>query len=639
MLRRAFTSPLARTSAAATAAASTAAKFAATSQLCTGQRGWAYKPRTREYQFVMEEVFGFYKHYEAMGKSEDWNKDSVDQLFEAATTLTTQQLVPLYSSGDLEGCKLKDGLVTTPKGFKEAYKSFVEGGWCGINFPTENGGLGAPPSTGIFLREIFATGNWSFSMYPGLSAGAAQTLLEHGNKEQKERYLTKLVSGEWSGTMCLTEPHCGTDLAQCKTKAEPQADGTYKVTGTKIFISSGDHDLADNIVHIVLAKLPDAPSGTKGISLFLIPRHVVKADGTLEAKKNITCVRLENKMGIHGNATCQLAFDNSVAYLIGKPHDGMRQMFTFMNTARVGTAMQGIAHAELAFQGARAYAAERGSMRSISGTKNPERANDLIIHHPPVKNMVLFGKAISEAGRCLIGEMAMILDRYTAAKNEEERAVWDEKLGILTPIAKAALTELGLEAASHACQVYGGHGYIRENLVEQNLRDARISTLYEGTTQIQALDLIGRKVMLSKKNELGKFQQKVISLAMQNVMDTGILGMNSRALLKAAINWRCAPLLLKLMAAKNRDAVANSAVDFTMYSGYVVLGYYWLRMATVAKKKVDKKEDPDGFYQQKIDTCDYYFNYIFPRVRTHGRQMFNDPKILDRIKNDNLFNF
>lgn len=627
MLRRAFTSP---------ALATTATAAFASGVCVTSARSWSYKPRLREYDFVLDEVIGVYKHYGALGKGEEWNKESVGAVLEATATLCSEKFQPLNASGDREGCKLKDGIVTTPKGFKDAYDAFVQAGHTGLSFPAEFGGAGAPPSLGIMTREMVATANWSFGMYPGLSAGAANTLLEHGSKEQKETYLTKLISGVWAGTMCLTEPHCGTDLAQCKSKADPAGDGSYKLNGTKIFISSGDHDLTDNIVHIVLAKLPDAPSGTKGISLFLVPRNVVKADGTLEKKKNVNCVRLENKMGIHGNATCQLAFENSVAYLIGKPHDGMRQMFTFMNTARVGTAMQGCAHAELAFQGSRAYALERGSMRSLSGTKDRERPNDLIIHHCPVKSMVLFGKAVSEAGRCMIADMAMIVDRMEHAKSDEEKAMWDEKLGIMTPIAKATLTELGQEAAIHGMQVYGGHGYIYENGMEQNLRDARISTLYEGTTQIQALDLIGRKVMLSKKNELGKLQQKVIAVAMQNVMDRSTVGMNSRAMLRACMNWRVAPLLLKVMAAKNRDAVSNSSVDFQMYSGYIMLGYYWLRMATVAKKKVEKKEDPDGFYQQKIDMCDYYFNFIFPRIRTHGRIMFTDPTILTKIKNDNI---
>lgn len=627
MLRRSFSST---SISAATSATATTAVLAASA------RTWTYKPRMREYSFLFEEVLGLYKHYEALGIADVANKETVDTFMEASSQLCTSVYFPLYASADVEGVKLKDGVVTTPKGFKEAYDQFVQGGWMGVSFPEEHGGQGLPPSVALFTREMLATANWSFGMYPGLSAGAANTLLEHGSKEQQATYLTKLVSGQWAGTMCLTEPHCGTDLAQCKTKAEPLGDGKYKINGTKIFISSGDHDLTENIVHIVLAKLPDAPSGTKGISLFLVPRNVVNADGSLEAKKNVACVRLENKMGIHGSATCQLGFEDSVGYLIGAPHDGMRQMFTFMNTARVGTAMEGVAHSELAFQAALAYARERTSMRALSGKKNPEKTADAIIHHMPVKHMVLFAKAVSEAGRCLIGDMAMIVDRYTLAKSPEERDKWDEKLGIITPIAKATLTELGLEASNHAMQVYGGHGYIRENGVEQIARDARISTLYEGTTQVQALDLIGRKVMLAKKNEIGQYQAKIRSQAMKNIFDTGVLGQCSRTLLKQTIAWQASIPLLKVLALRNRDQVSSASVDFTYLSGYITLGYYWLRMAEAAKKKVDSKQDPDGFYQQKIDMCDYYFNFIFPRVKTHTRIMTSDAAILQKIKNDNL---
>jgi hypothetical protein len=354
------------------------------------------------------------------------------------------------------------------------------------------------------------------------------------------------------------------------------------------------------------------------------------------SKRNVECVRLENKMGIHASATAQLSFEDSKAFLIGAPHDGMRQMFTFMNTARIGTAMEGVAHAELAFQAALEYARERGSMRSISGKKNPEKPNDAIIHHMPVKHMVLFAKCISEAGRAMIADMAMIGDRLQAAKTPEEHAVWDEKLGILTPIAKATLTELGLEASNHAMQVYGGHGYIVENGVEQIARDARISTLYEGTTQVQALDLIGRKVMLSKKNEIGKYQSKLRSQAMKNIFDTGVIGQCSRTQLKHVIGWQASVPMLKVMALRNRDQVSSASVDFLFVGGYLTLGHYWLKMAEAAKKKVDSKQDPDGFYQQKIDMCDYYYNFIFPRLRSHSRIMMSDSSILNKIKNENL---
>jgi alkylation response protein AidB-like acyl-CoA dehydrogenase len=483
--------------------------------------------------------------------------------------------------------------------------------------------------------EIFSTANWAFNMYPGLTLGAMTTLLKHGSEEQKQQYLTKLIAGEWTGTMCLTEPHCGTDLGQVKTKAVKNEDGTYRINGTKIFISAGDHDMAENIVHIVLAKLPDAPEGTKGISLFLVPRHVVKADGSLTPEKNVKCIAIEKKMGIKANATAQLSFEDSIGYQIGADNEGMRQMFTFMNLARIGTAVQGVAHSELAFQNALNYARDRTAMRSLSGTKNPDKPADAIIHHAGVKHQVLYCKAIAEAGRALVMDMARLQDLIDAAKTPEEAKKLDNELGVLTPIAKGFLTEAGCEAAYNAQQTYGGHGFIQGNGVEQIARDARIATLYEGTTGVQALDLIGRKVLMSKTGDFSKLLGRIGALAQQNALGTGPINRCARKLFTSQLKLKMTQGAIMLNASRDKDAVGACATDFLMASGYLVIGWYWLRMATAAKVHVDAGNDSDGFYQGKIDTCDYYFRRIFPRINTHLDIASSDHSFM-KMDNDTL---
>lgn len=591
-------------------------------------RGWSFKPRTREYKFIHDEVLrSFDTHYKALGHGETVTPDFLATMTEECGKLCTNTLFPLYMPGDQEGCKHnKDMSVTTPKGFKEAWRAIVDGGWQGMSGPEKYGGQGLPASVGMISKEMMATANWPLLMYPGLSAGAATTLQTWGTEEMKELYLRKILDGTWSGTMCLTEPQCGTDLAQVKTKAVPHEDGTYRITGTKIFISAGEHDLTENIIHIVLARLPEAPAGTKGISLLLVPKYVVKKpDGSeLDTKRNLTCTALEHKMGIHGNATCQLSFEDSVGYLIGGPHEGMKQMFTFMNTARIGTAVQGIAHAELAFQNALAYARERTSMRSLSGTKNADKPADLIIHHANVRHNILFAKAVSEAGRLLISECGLLVDKIEAAEAKGDKKLakqYDEELGFITPIAKGCLTELGLEAAILCQQCYGGHGFIRGNGMELIVRDARISTLYEGTTGVQALDYIGRKVLMSKGNEFAKFSAKIATLCKSTVMKGGVVGQCTRKLYLGQKLWRVSQIRLMAGAATNKDFVGSASVDFLMYSGYVVLGYYWLRMAIVAQAKIDAGQDADGYYKAKIDTCNFYFNRIFPRCNAHAEIM------------------
>lgn len=611
-----------------------APRASAGAKLLVAARALTYAPRTRDVQFLYEEVFHMYDHYSKLssqsGAADNTvTKELMDALLEESSKLATQTLFPLYESADAEGCKLANGVVTTPKGFKEAYKAYAEGGWTGINAPEKYGGQNLPMSTGFTTREIMSAANWSFCMYPDLAQGACRTLQAWASDELKQAYLPKMVSGEWSGTMCLTEPHCGTDLGQVKTKAEPHKDGkSYRITGTKIFISAGDHDLVDNIIHVVLARLPNSKPSTKGLSLFLVPRHVVKADGTLEEKKNVECTGLEKKMGIKGSATCQLSFDDSVGYLIGEESEGMKEMFTFMNAARMGCAMEGVCHAELAFQNGLRYARERRSMRALSGTKDPEKVADRIICHANVRQNLLFAKAVAEGGRALLLDVGRMLDLHAAAPSAEAAHALDNEIGFYTPIAKACLTEWGVEAASRSLQVWGGHGYINGNGMEQILRDSRIGTIYEGTTGVQAMDFIGRKVLSSKGgNQAQKFGQRVNKLVRAHLFSTGPLGSYGRQLWLMQKQWRIATTKIGFMAQKNRDAVAASSEDFLMYSGYLTLGYYWLRMAEVAQKKVAARQDPDGFYQAKLDTCEFVFTRMLPRADAHYKIMQESPAL------------
>ncbi|KAG5500583.1 hypothetical protein JKF63_03678 [Porcisia hertigi] len=615
-------------------ASSAAARAAA---VTVAARSLTYTPRIRDVQFLYEEMFNMYDHYKKLPRSTAEGSDNVmtkelmDALLEESSKLATQTLFPLYESSDSEGCVLKNGNVTTPKGFKEAYQALTEGGWMGINEDEKYGGQALPLSVGFTTREFLATANWGFSMYSGLSLGACRTLMSWASDELRDQYLPRLVSGEWSGTMCLTEPQCGTDLSQVKTKAELSDDGkSYRITGTKIFISAGDHDLTENIIHIVLARLPNSLPSTKGLSLFLVPRHVVKGDGLLEAAKNVECIALEKKMGIKGSSTCQLGFNNSVGYLIGEPSSGMKQMFTFMNAARVGCALEGVCHAELAFQNGLRYARERRSMRALGGVKDQGSEADRIIHHANVRQNVLFAKAVAEGGRALLLDVGRLMDLHAAAPDAASAAALDNEIGFYTPIAKACLTEWGVEAASRSLQVWGGHGYIKGNGMEQILRDSRIGTIYEGTTGVQALDFIGRKVLNTRGgNQAKRFGQRVNKLAMKHLLSRGALGQYARRLWLMQKQWRIATTRIGLMALKNRDAAAASSEDFLMYTGYMVLGYYWLRMAEVAQRKVTAGQDADGFYQTKLDTCEYVFSRILPRAETHKIIMLAEPTLCE----------
>lgn len=596
-----------------------------------------FKSPLKEIKFILNEVLDAENYWRQLGFS-DASRDVVDGLLEACASFCENDLAPLYEVGDKEGCKLNaDGSVTTPSGFKEAYRTYAEGGWQSLSVPEEFGGQGLPLSLGLIKAELIGTANWSWGMYPGLSIGAMNTLLLHGSPEQKETYVTKLAEGTWTGTMCLTEPQCGTDLGQVRTKAEPVGDGKYKLNGTKIYISCGEHDFVENIIHIVLARVPGASEGTKGISLFLVPKYLPNSDGTLSDKRNISCGGLEKKMGIHGSATCVMNFEDSIGFLIGKENDGLHQMFTFMNTARLGTAIQGLGSMELALQNAVPYAKERLSSRSLTGKKYPEKAADPLIVHPDVRRMLLTIKAMAEGSRLMLYEASLLADKMLIAKTDEDRAVFDNELGLYTPILKGFMTEIGFECSNLGLQVYGGHGYVKDYGMEQIVRDARIATLYEGTTGIQALDLLGRKVLMNKGKLLGAYTKKIFSLS-----KAIIFGYESRQLVSHA--WDCMKLCgkwqymtgkLMVKAMRNRDVVGSASYDFLMFSGYVSMAYAWLRIARVATKKL--KEDPTNeFYQAKLQTAEFYFNRILPRALGHAAALTQDPADMMSMKDENF---
>lgn len=572
-----------------------------------------YKAPLRDIGFVMNDVLEAEKLFQTLPGYEEATTDLMDAIVEEGAKFSEGVLSPLNQSGDEEGCTWSEDGVKTPAGFKEAYQQYVENGWPALSADVEHGGQGMPSALGIVINEMAGSANWAWLMYPGLSHGAVKTIEEHGTPEQKDKYLTRLVSGEWTGTMCLTESHCGSDLGMLRTKAEPQADGSYAITGQKIFISAGEHDMTDNIVHIVLARLPDAPAGTKGISLFIVPKVNVNEDGSLGERNGVHCASIEHKMGIHGNATAVLNFDGAKGYLIGPENRGLNCMFTFMNTARVGTAAQGLAHMEQSFQGALVYAKERLAMRSLTGPKNPDGPADPIIVHPDVRRMLLTQKAFAEGSRAMLYFLAMQGDVVDKGTEEEAKAA-DDLMSLLTPIAKAFMTEVGFEAANHGVQIYGGHGFIKEWGMEQIVRDCRIAMLYEGTTGIQAMDLIGRKVIGSGGKLLLQFTAMIDELCDSNTHEDDKVFLD---VLKAKKDeWLGVSMQIGEAAMENPDEAGSAAVDYLMYSGYITLAYFWARMAIVARQKIAEADGDTSFYEAKLMTAQFYFDRLLPRTES-----------------------
>ena len=592
----------------------------------------SYNPPLRDMQFVMHEVFKLVDEYKAMPRHVDVDADTINAILVEGGKFASQVVLPLNISGDQEGCTLNRETheVTTPKGFKQAYAKYVEGGWAALSCDPEYGGQGLPFAVNQCVYEMLNSANQAWTMYPGLSHGAYEALHTHGTAEQKKLYLPKLVSGEWTGTMCLTEPHCGTDLGLLRTKAEPQADGSYKLTGNKIFISAGEHDLAENIVHLVLARLPDAPQGSKGISLFAVPKYNVGKDGSIGTRNGIYCGGLEHKMGIHGNATAQIVLDGAVGSLVGQPNKGLQAMFVMMNAARLGVGNQSLGLTEVAFQNGLAYAKDRIQMRSLSGVKAKDKPADPIID-PDVRRMLLTAKAYAEGGRALAIFCALLLDKELHHADEKVRNDSAELVALLTPIVKAFLTDNGHIATNACMQVFGGHGYIAEWGMEQLVRDNRINMIYEGTNTIQSLDLLGRKVLGNNGATLKKFGKLVAQLVEEEGVNEKMAEfINPVASLGEQMNKFTTELGFK--GFQNPDEVGAAAVDYLRVAGHLVFGYFWARMAQVALREIAaaelEKRPADPFYKAKLQTARFYFAKLFPETATLMRTARSGARVL-----------
>ena len=592
-----------------------------------------YNPPLRDMQFVLHELLDVSGALKAMPKHADVDADTINAVLEEGGKFAAEVVFPLNISGDQQGCKLDRDTheVTPPDGFKAAYDQYVAGGWPSLSCDPEYGGQGLPFVVNQCFYEMLNSSNQAWTMYPGLSHGAYECLHAHGTPEQKATYLPRLTSGEWTGTMCLTEPHCGTDLGLLRTKAEPQLDGTYRITGQKIFISAGEHNLVPNIVHLVLARLPDAPPGSKGISLFLVPKFHVNADGSLGERNGIYCGGLEHKMGIHANATCQMVLDGAVGTLVGQPHKGLAAMFVMMNAARLGVGNQSLGLTEVAYQNALAYAKDRVQMRSLSGVKAPGKPADPIIVHPDVRRMLLTAKAWAEGGRALACYGALLLDQELHHPDEAQRKDAAELLALLTPIIKAFLTDNGFDAAVQCQQVYGGHGFIKEWGMEQFVRDARINMIYEGTNTIQSLDLLGRKVLGNNGATLKKFGAQVEAF-IRAEMGNEAMGEFVKPL--ADLGGKITQLTgeIGMKAMQNADEVGAAAVDYLRVVGHMVYGYFWARMAKVALEKIAQAEEeaqrPDPFYVGKLQTARFYFTRLMPETSSLMRRIRTGSEVL-----------
>ncbi|WP_122901228.1 acyl-CoA dehydrogenase C-terminal domain-containing protein [Acinetobacter sp. B51(2017)] len=574
-----------------------------------------YQAPLKDMQFVLNDVLKIEQLYQDLPQYQDKvSQDLFAQYLQVAADFCQNELLPLNAIGDQEGCRLENGVVTTPTGFKAAYQQYVALGFPSLTGDEQYGGQGFPTLLRIAMSEMITATNWSWGMYPGLAHGAMRTLEHHGSEEQKQKFLVPLLEGRWTGTMCLTESHAGSDLGLIRTKAVPQADGSYAISGEKIFISAGDHDLAENIVHIVLARLPDAPKGTKGISLFIVPKFKLDEHGQVAQPNGVICSALEHKMGIHGNATCVLNFDQATGYLIGPENRGLNCMFTFMNSARIGTAIQGLAAAESAYQGALKYAKERLAMRALTGPERPDLAADPIIVHPAVRNMLLTQKVFAEGSRALAYYLASYADLAEASSSDSEKQQAEDRLALLTPIAKAFMTETGLEATKHGMQIFGGHGYIAEHGMEQVMRDARIACLYEGTTEIQAIDLLARKVLGSQLALLHPMTDEIQAF-IQNHQQHTQFATQFKQLGDLVSQWLELTQFVEQQAKTSANEIGAASVDYLYFSGYVVFAYLWLKMALVAADKAQDSQDP--FYVAKIKTSQFYFERILPRTLTH----------------------
>ena len=571
-----------------------------------------YKAPQRDMHFVLHELLDVESTFKTLPKHAEIDRDTLNAVLEEGAKFCEDIIFPLNKSGDEEGCHHDKTTfeVTTPKGYKEAYAKFVEGGWPALGCEPDFGGQGLPQVANTAFYEMGNSANQAWLMYPGLTHGAYECLLAHGSDALKQTYLPKLTSGEWTGTMCLTEPHCGTDLGLLRSKAEPQGDGSYKLSGQKIFISAGEHDMVENIVHLVLARLPDAPAGTKGISLFVVPKFLVNADGTLGARNGISCNGIEHKMGIHSNATCQMYLEGATGWMIGEPNKGLNAMFVMMNAARLGVGVQSLGLTEVAYQNAVAYAKDRIQMRSLSGPKAPDKPADPIIVHPDVRKMLLTARAYAEGGRALAYWIALQIDIELNHPDAEVRKEAGDMVALMTPIVKSFLTDNGWTATSACMQVYGGHGYIAEWGMEQYVRDARINMIYEGTNTIQSLDLLGRKVLMDNGAKLKKFGKLVAAfIEEEGVVEAMQEFVNPLADLGDKVQKLTMEIGMKAMG--NPDEVGAAAVDYLRVVGHLVFAYFFARMAKIA---LAKQDSGDPFYTAKLATARFYFAKLLPET-------------------------
>jgi alkylation response protein AidB-like acyl-CoA dehydrogenase len=584
-----------------------------------------YDAPIREIRFLLEDVFDFEQNTPRLPGFEEATLDIVMAVLDGAAEFVKDALVPINLPGDAEGCHFAQGAVTTPKGYRQAYDLYRQGGWPALASAPEWGGQGLPPSVALMVREFVASGSMSFGMYPGLSQGAYRAILAHGSDELKRVYLPKLVNGSWTGTMCLTEPDSGSDLSRLRTRAEPAADGSYGITGTKIFISSGDHDLTDNIVHLVLARLPDAPAGTRGLSLFVVPKRLAedRPDAPAGMLNNVNTGSIEHKMGIRAQATAVLNFDGARGWLIGKPHGGLRAMFTMMNSSRVGVAVQSVGVAEASYQNALAYAKERrqGVAPKVSGAPGSAAqaggdGRDLIIDHPDVRRSLLTMKALVEGMRAFYIDAALLLDVRAACAGSPEGEDAENRLALLTPVLKSFLSDCALKVTDLGIQLHGGHGYVYENGMEQFYRDARIVPLYEGTNGIQALDLVQRKIGLGDGRVFESWLASVDETAERAACVAGLASMAAAERLAAA-RLRDATARLRMWNGGNELDVAGAATDYLQLFGLVALGALWLRMARAANAGRERQPQLAPFYNGKLGTAEFFFQRLLPATEVH----------------------
>ena len=579
----------------------------------------SYTAPVRDMQFILHELLKIDRYQDVISGFAEATPDTIAAILEGAAQLSQGVLQPLNRVGDREGCRLENGKVITPTGFKEAYAAVVEGGWTGLIGDPEYGGQGLPYVLGLAVSEMMASANMAFTMYPGLTSGAMEAIEIGGTDAQKALYLPKMIAGQWTGTMNLTEPHCGTDLGLLRTKAEPQSDGSYRVTGTKIFISAGEHDLAENIIHLVLARIPGGPDGVKGISLFIVPKFLVNPDGSLGDRNAVSCGSIEEKMGIHGNATCVMNYDGAIGYLIGEAHKGLRTMFIMMNAARLGVAVQGLSQAQVAYQNAVAYCKDRLQGRALTGVKHPDKPADPIIVHPDIRRMLMTVKVFQEGARALAYWAGLQVDIIRKHPDPETRRKAEDVLGLLTPVMKAYFTDAGFTAANLCLQCFGGHGYIAEWGMEQFVRDARIAQIYEGANGIQALDLVGRKLPANKGRAI-QFFFALVGGFCEKYEDNAALSPFIRPLTEALERLVTATQWLMQHAISNPDNGGAVSTDYLYMMALVTLGYQWAQVARICENHLSNPDDDSfdrQFYRNKLIAAEFFMEKVLPETMAH----------------------